>query len=362
MNYKQGQGGAGKLSSASATPRPTRLTPQGEYSIEETLTIWIAQRESPNTQRARASDLRQFIEWLGDVHHILTVTPAQAIHYSKYLKAQPGMAPRSDATVMERRLLRQPGKRGKLPHYRPSPATINRKLDNLRTLYNFLTAQGLYGALNPFSSGVVALEKVGRGKQKHPTEALTPQEVRALFATCDARGKVGMRDAAVLACLFYCGLRVSEVAALNIGSVFFDEEHPYLMLPHTKGGGVDEQVVSPDAVKIIGRWVALRKREGATMPEPLFIAGHARSVLDDARRYAVGSMRKMVKTRAKSAGINKAVTSHSGRATAITHLLRAGHSPQDVMRFSRHADIRMVMKYYKELFGREDNPGYKVSY
>ena len=123
-----------------------------------------------------------------------------------------------------------------------------------------------------------------------------------------------------------------------------------------------EQVVSRDAVKIIGKWAALRIREGATMPEPLFIAGKGQGQMKMSNRYSSMGMRKRVKVLAKRSGIEKAITSHSGRATAITHLLRQGHSPQDVMRFSRHSDIRMVLKYYKELFGREDNVGYKVSY
>lgn len=63
-----------------------------------------------------------------------------------------------------------------------------------------------------------------RGSRLPRGRALLPEEVRQLFAVCDAdRSSMRPRDAALLAVLLGCGLRRSEAVGLNLSDVVTHE-------------------------------------------------------------------------------------------------------------------------------------------
>jgi integrase/recombinase XerC len=241
-------------------------------------------------------------------------------------------------------------------------------VNNLRAFYNYLKAiPGCPVEINPFSKVFVkAPTKVSSDKQ--PTEALSPREVKVLFATCNLGESMGKRNSCILAALFYCGLRVHEVAGLNVGGVVMNTSHPYLILPKSKGrDDIVRQPLPAGAIPHFKRWLRVREWHKAHDYEPLFIPRQGQGEFL-AKRMSSETIRALVVRLGKKSGVERHISSHTGRATAITQLLRrkdeggCGMSPQDVLKFSRHADIRMVMRYYKELYGLESNVGYELKY
>jgi site-specific recombinase XerD len=63
-----------------------------------------------------------------------------------------------------------------------------------------------------------------RGSRLPRGRALPPEEVRALFAACEADdSSIGIRDAAMLAVILGCGLRRSEAVVLDLCDVVTNE-------------------------------------------------------------------------------------------------------------------------------------------
>lgn len=63
-----------------------------------------------------------------------------------------------------------------------------------------------------------------RGSRLPRGRALPPEEIRSLFAACEADdSSIGIRDAAMLAVILGCGLRRSEAVGLDLCDIVTDE-------------------------------------------------------------------------------------------------------------------------------------------
>lgn len=79
-----------------------------------------------------------------------------------------------------------------------------------------------------------------------PIEGVSPNDLRAMLATCND-GFIGLRDRAILLCLFDTGARAREFLSLNIGEV------------DTIGG----VFLSPKAKAVGSAWCLLAADRGA---------------------------------------------------------------------------------------------------
>ena len=127
----------------------------------------------------------------------------------------------------------------------------------------------------------------------------------------------GLRDAALIELLYGCGLRVSEASGLDVGHVSFDERTVRVW-----GKGAKEREVP------LGRsaHAALRAyldAEDGRSGGPLF--RNARGA-----RLSVRSVQRIVRERARRAGLREDVHPHTLRHSYATHLLDGG------------ADLRVV--------------------
>jgi len=90
-----------------------------------------------------------------------------------------------------------------------------------------------------------------RGSRLPRGWALPPEEIRALFAACEADGSsIGVRDAAMLAVILGCGLRRSEAVGLDLCDVVTDEQALRVL-----GKGNKERLAYMSA----GTWQRLQK-------------------------------------------------------------------------------------------------------
>lgn len=64
-------------------------------------------------------------------------------------------------------------------------------------------------------------------------------------------------------------------------------------------------------------------------------------------KYSVGSVQKLVRDSAKKAGINKRISSHSLRHSAITHLIKNGENIRAVQKLAGHKNINTTAGYIR---------------
>jgi site-specific recombinase XerD len=203
---------------------------------------------------------------------------------------------------------------------RYAPATANKHLAVLRGVSKEAWRLGLMDAeadQRAVDVGDIRAVTLPRGR------ALTPGELRALFIACRDDTIGGVRDAALLAVLYGCGLRRAEVVALD--HVDYHAETRALTVRHGKGGKTRHILLPPAIWREI---VALRGKGGPAAPAFSSQRGghlHPSQVL------------RIVKAAARRAGLSGAESphwlrhahaSHALDRVAPIHLVRAtlGHS------------------------------------
>jgi len=85
------------------------------------------------------------------------------------------------------------------------------------------------------------------GSRRRPPEVLSEAEAIALIKACSTRAPTGVRNRALIAVLWRCGLRISEALALELRDV--DLEAGTVRVRHGKGDksrtvGIDEQTAA----------------------------------------------------------------------------------------------------------------------
>jgi integrase/recombinase XerD len=166
---------------------------------------------------------------------------------------------------------------------------------------------------------------------------LSPGEVGRLLAAPNGGDAYSLRDRALLELFYSSGLRVSELAGLNIQQV--DLEHGYLRV---FGKGAKERVVpvGTKAADAIATYLASGR--------PYFVKPRTGSQLFLSER-GTGLSRMMlwliVQKYAKRAGITKHVKPHLLRHSFATHLLEGGADLRAIQEMLGHANIGTTQIY-----------------
>ena len=212
-------------------------------------------------------------------------------------------------------------------------STIARKLSAVRSFFLFLERKGLT-KWNPAAD--IATPKL----EKYMPTYLLVDEVFRLLERPEREKPLGLRDLAILEVLYSCGFRVSELEALTISSIDFDER-----LVRVIGKGDKERIVpiGRQALQAVRNYLEatqyLRRRSVyISRDEPLFInfrggALSGRSIGRIIKKYAIES------------GLTADVSPHSMRHTFATHLLDGGADLRAVQELLGHESLSTTQKY-----------------
>ena len=212
-------------------------------------------------------------------------------------------------------------------------STIARKLSAVRSFFLFLERKGLTKR-NPAAD--IATPKL----EKYMPTYLLVDEVFRLLERPEREKPLGLRDLAILEVLYSCGFRVSELEALTISSIDFDER-----LVRVIGKGDKERIVpiGRQALQAVRNYLEatqyLRRRNVyISRDEPLFInfrggALSGRSIGRIIKKYAIES------------GLTADVSPHSMRHTFATHLLDGGADLRAVQELLGHESLSTTQKY-----------------
>jgi integrase/recombinase XerD len=214
------------------------------------------------------------------------------------------------------------------------PASLARYLSSLRGYGAFLRDSGL---LREDPARALRAPRA----QRYKPRALGHDEMKALYATAEARAAEGApnaaRDAALLELLYGLGLRVSEAVTLPLDALRFEED---VVLVQGKGS---KQRLVP-----LGKKVRVTLR--AYLDGERAARAQARCPQVLVNRSGLGLSRmsawKIVRKLCLDAGLDpEGISPHTFRHTFATHLIEAGADLRAVQELLGHADISTTQIY-----------------
>jgi integrase/recombinase XerC len=203
-------------------------------------------------------------------------------------------------------------------------ASIGRKLAAVRSCFRFLVRRGVVEA-NP------AREARTPCPPRRLVTFLPIDEVTQLVDGRAVGGARRARDVAILETLYATGLRVSELAGLDLDDLDRDERTVRVL-----GKGRKERIVpyGGHAARALEGWLGERG-EGAGA---LFTNAHG-------GRLTARSVHTIVRRSARAAGITRRVSPHTLRHTFATHLLDGGADLRAIQELLGHSRLSTTQRY-----------------
>jgi integrase/recombinase XerC len=217
-------------------------------------------------------------------------------------------------------------------HRTRSPATRGRKLASLRSFFAFLRREGAC-RLDP-TAGIPGPRSVPRLPDPLPVDECVGLCESAARDAGDG-GARGLRERALLELLYGAGLRVGEVAGLDVRDVDLQRGDVRVL-----GKGGKERVVPLPAAarEALSAWLEARRGPGF-LAAPLFTA------LRSGARLGARDIRRVLAARARRAGIAGRVHPHRLRHSYATHLLDMGADLREIQELLGHASLSTTQRY-----------------
>ena len=260
----------------------------------------------PTSQRDMPKMLTEFLDYLERqaCHEINQITDSLLVGYLTYLSQRPN---RKRAGVL-------------------SENYIRKQWQVVRKFSRYLAESGQ-------ESFTVSIKIKGRGLQAK--QILTQEEIALLYeATGD--DTLGIRDRAMLAIYYGCGLRKKEGLELDIADLLLEKDLVYVR----KGKGYRERYVP-----LAGR--SKRDLEHyLTFGRPYLVSLKSQQALlvtvNGGRLKSPGERLQQLKRNAK---ISKTASLHTLRHSIASHLLHSGMSLEQIQRFLGHSSLESTQLY-----------------
>ncbi len=199
--------------------------------------------------------------------------------------------------------------------------------------------------------------------------ALTVELLREALAVIDDGTLRGIRNRAILLLGFAAALRRSEIVALNVEDLEFDERGLTLYIRRSKtdqdGQGAGIAIpLAPEAcicaVVAVRQWLAHAQIE-ADLAGPLFRSfalprGRNAPLVLQARRLPAGDVARIVQKAVVIAGLEGDFAAHSLRAGFITSAAVRGVAEVNIQRVSRHKSTEVLRAYVRHATRFDEAP------
>ena len=265
-----------------------------------------------------------------------------------------------------------------------SEATKRRKVTELKRLYRFLGKHGVHdlrdvrgpiveayilhlketglssstlhnshSMLTDLFSALFRAEAIFSNPLEEVEIVLTePSSVKAVFSQDEMRRFLdsipthtgfGVRDRAIFELMYVTGMRLGEIAKLDVGDVDFSQDQVFIRC----GKGRKDRMVPLGrlAKEYLLQWTnKARQWFSATETEPAMFLNR------DGRRIPVSNVRAQLLKYLKAAGITReGLTPHSIRHSCATHLLENGADIRYVQELLGHASIETTAEYTRQV-------------
>lgn len=209
------------------------------------------------------------------------------------------------------------------------PSTLNRVRASISCYYRYLTEQGIANG-NPAKSVPLPLPS------RSIPAILTTAEMDRLLSASNDHDILSCRDRAMLELLYATGLKVTALTALNVDDLHLD-------MGFLRSAGRHERMLPlyQTAVDKLREYI---KRRPALLQDP---GEPALFVNSNGGRLTRQGFWKIIKQRARQAGIQKDITPQSLRHSLAIHLLQNGATPQDLQQILGYEDPTAAQQYAK---------------
>lgn len=210
-------------------------------------------------------------------------------------------------------------------------ASIARRVFELRAMGDYLLHQQLW------QENLFRRIYAPRLPQRLP-HYLTHEEIDQLLAAPEAASPQGLRDRAILETLYASGMRVSELAKLDLRDVNFSNGEIRVI-----GKGDKERIVlvGRPALRVLQTYL----REGRPSLQGERPSRNALFLNRSGGRLSVRSISEVVRQAGVAAGIAQTVTPHLLRHTFATHLLDGGADLRVVQELLGHSSLATTQIY-----------------
>lgn len=261
----------------------------------------------PTTINYNPVRVREFFSWLEEqgIKTITEITNPVVLQYFDYLKKRKNQT-----------------KGGRL-----SKNSLRTHQQSLRRFTRYLRETGQ----DSFEVDIKLQKSTGKIKT-----IFTTKEIKALQMACDS-DVLGMRDRAMLAVYYGCGLRRNEGLNLDISDILFNKNMVYVR----KGKNYRERYVPmTEAVKEeLQNYVDYARTVLMKSPvKALFLSVKGTQIGGNA-------MAERLQILKRKAEINKKAGLHTLRHSIATHLLQSGMEPDKIKQFLGHSSLESTQIY-----------------
>lgn len=280
----------------------------GDRAKKRFAEFFTAEIRNPHTRKAYATAVRRFCRWCEDRNISLDrVNPMIVAAHIEHL-----------GTFL-------------------APPSVKQSLAAIRMLFDYMViGHAMEG--NPASSVRGPKYVLKKGK----TPVLTAAETRMLLDSIPGNTITGLRDSALIAAMVYSFARVGAVVKMNVEDYFQNGKRCFLRL-HEKGGKYHEVPAHHRAEEYVDAYIAAADI-GGDGKGPLFRTINERRDLTTNRVYANDVLR-MIKRRARRAGLSDRICCHTFRATGITTYLQCGGTIERAAFIAAHESTRTTQLY-----------------
>ena len=222
---------------------------------------------------------------------------------------------------------------------RLAPASVKQHLAAIRMLFDWLVV-GQVVPFNPASSVRGPKHVVKRGK----TPVLSAEEARGLLDGIDLSTMAGLRDRALIGVLVFSFARITAAISMRVADYYTQGRRSFFRL-HEKGGRYNVVPAHHLAQEYVDAYLEaselIEDRKG-----PLFrnCPVGKQDRLEN-RAMSRETALRMIKRRARQAGLPAEICAHSFRGTGITEYLRNGGDLEVAARIAGHESTRTTQLY-----------------
>lgn len=165
-----------------------------------------------------------------------------------------------------------------------------------------------------------------RQEKKLPI-VLSQEEIQKMFSVCDNK-----KHKVILALLYSCGLRVSEL--INLKWEHIDRLRMIINVVQAKGKKDRQVMLAPQLIPLLEDYYREYKSK-------VYVLNGWKNEL----QYSERSVGQVVKQLAQKAGIRKKVWTHLIRHCTMTHLLEQGTDISIIQKIAGHSSPKTTQKY-----------------
>lgn len=211
--------------------------------------------------------------------------------------------------------------------------SVNRKISSLKAFYRHLLKTG---KIRQSPAEMIQTLKT----EKHMPNFLSVDEMFELLGCPQGDSVLGLRNRAMLEVFYSCGLRLSELAGLNVMDIDFNQK-----LIKVRGKGKKERIVPVGGPAIRAVQEYLEKTAGERNSQPLEFFKKPLFLNSRGRRITARSIARIVNDLSVRSGAGRRVSPHALRHSFATHLLNAGADLRAIQELLGHESLSTTQKY-----------------